>query len=184
MFKNRELDAIEAMIMSSICDVLNEAVDRGIHEALFSCYQGRYEKWLQLELINALHKKNPAWKIEAEKDSVKRADLAIRSDGQKLISLKVFGSSPTDAAGGGLKPHLKQAFQDLKKYRRSLLLYIVAFNNDKLVPSTMTEFKCKVQELEECGYLNDFNIMRIDMGGGTVEKGFAFLLAELVDKKT
>lgn len=179
MFKNRELEAIEEMIVSSICDVLNEAVDRGIHEALFSCYQGRYEKWLQLELINALHKKKPDWKIEAEKDSVKRADLAIRSDGQKLISLKVIGSSPTDE----FEPHLEKAFEDLRKNKWNLLVYIVAFNNDKPVPSTMPEFKHKVQELDESGYFKDFNIIRIEKGSGTDEKGFGFLLAELADNK-
>lgn len=179
MFKNRELDAIEEMIVNTICDVLNEAVDRGIHEALFSCYRGRYEKWLQLELINALHKKNPDWEIEAEKNAVKKADLAIRSDGQKLISLKVIGSAPTDE----FEPHLKKAFEDLRKNKWNLLVYIVAFNNDKMIPSTMPDFKFKVRELEECEYFNDFNIIRIDRGGGTVEKGFAFLLAELVDNK-
>jgi len=30
---------------------------------------------------------------------------------------------------------------------------------------------------------NNFNIIRIDIGGGTDEKGFAFLLAESADNK-
>jgi hypothetical protein len=64
-----------------------------------------------LELINALHKKNPNWEIEAEKKNVKKADLAIRSDSQKLISLKAIGTAPTD----DFKEHLKKAFEDLRK---------------------------------------------------------------------
>jgi hypothetical protein len=52
-----------------------------------------------------------------------------------------------------------------------------------MVPPTMPDFKFKVQQLEEYEDLNDLNIITIDIGGGTVKKGFGFLLGELVDKK-
>jgi len=182
MFKNRKLDTIEKIIVEAICNILNDAIDRGLHETLFSCYLGRYEKWLQLELVNALRKKNPKWKIETEKKTIQKADLAITSVDsvdQKLISLKAFGSSPSD----DFRAHLKEAFEDLRKNKWNLLVYIVAFNNRQMVPSTMPDFKFKVQELEKCGYFEDFNIIRIEKGDGTVERGFGFLLAELVDRK-
>jgi len=169
--------AVEQWTLEKVVDsatrVLNEGMRRGILETLFRCYKGRYEKWFQLEFINELRKRNPDWKIEAEKKKIKKPDVYIRYNDKKLvISLKVIGSGPSDKFSG----EIKRCIKELRKRRWDLLLYVAAFNNGQTEPHTMPDFASEVEKCQRD--FSDVNIIETKLCGDE-ERGFGFVVAEL-----